>query len=43
MPPGNQGHDTTPTGQLNSIVLLALQNIQQRIDKSGLSFGLDTG
>jgi len=33
----------TPTGQLNGIVLLTLQNVQQRIDKSGLSFGLYMG
>lgn len=31
----------SPTRQLNGIVLLSLQNVQQRIDESGLSFGLN--
>lgn len=30
-----------PTRQLDSIVLLCLQNVQQRIDESGLRFGLN--
>lgn len=31
------------TRELNGVVLLALKNIQQRIDKTGLRFGLENG
>jgi hypothetical protein len=31
------------TRELNCVVLLALKNIQQRIDKTGLRFGLENG